>query len=296
MRYFVLLLGFCFVLSCTKDSSIDLPPHEPKLVLHSYTAVGDTFKISLGKSLPQIAIVPGELTYVGNGWVVLYENDVFVDSLKYNAAEKKYVSSRGVASSGKVYRVRAGAPGFPGVEAFTTAPSAVNITSTAVSRNTRKTLSGRSLDDLKITFTDPPVTNFYLASIVVLGGSNCAFTYDPAVERFTSEIVPFETDNCINNDRLMYSDRSFNGMVKELTFSMYSGNLDSFVDQTGAVHRPQFKKYNITEDYYRYLKTSLYQDGFEETSLSNIPRNPKGNVKNGYGLFTVFAVVTDTIR
>lgn len=297
MRYFAIIIVFCCVVSCTRTSNVNLPPQEPRLVLHSYVAVGDTFKIALGKTFPQVAVVPREATYVTNGWVLLYENDIFVDSLKYNVAEEVYVSSRIVANAGKLYKVRAGAAGYPDIEAFTIAPSPVNITSVTRIKNTRKTAFGSSLDDLKVSFTDPPGANFYVASIGILNGLGCVFTYDPAVETYAVDLVPFESGNCIDDDRIMYTDRSFNGMTKELTLSMYSNSLDSFVDASGNIYRPYIKKYNITEEYYRYLKTSVYQDRiFEEGSLLTEPRTPRGNVKNGYGLFTVFAVVTDTIR
>jgi poly-beta-hydroxyalkanoate depolymerase len=86
-------------------------------------------------------------------------------------------------------------------------------------------------------------------------------------------------------------------MAKEITLSMHSASLDSFADASGKVYWPYIKQYNITEEYYRYLKTSVYQDQiFEEGSIVTEPRTPKGNVKNGFGLFTVFAAVTDTIR
>jgi hypothetical protein len=298
MRYFAIIVYCCFVLACTKTRDVKLPPYEPRLVLHGYVAVGDTFKIALGKTLPQKAIAPPEDTYVTNGWVVLYENDVFVDSLKYNAAEELYVSSRRVAASGKFYKLRAGAPGYPDIEAATTAPLPVTIASVTRIKNTRRTSGGSVLDDLKFSFNDPPGTNFYLASIQFINGINCVFTYDPAVERYATDLIAFESYNCIDSEEVLYTDRSFNGMSKEITLSTYSGSLDSFTDPTsGKVYRPYITKYNITEEYYRYLKTSTYQDViFEEGSLITEPRTPKGNVKNGFGLFTVFAAVTDTIR
>lgn len=297
MRYLAIIIVFCCAISCTRTNNVKLLPHDPKLVLHSYIAVGDTFKIALGKTFPQVAVAPAEQTYVTNGWVLLYENDIFVDSLKYNVAEKRYVSSRIVANAGKLYKVRAGAAGYPDIEAFTIAPAPVNITSVTRIRNARRTAFGSSLDDLKLTFTDPPGANFYLARIQIMNGTNCVFTYDPAVERYAVDLAAFESGSCIDGTGILYTDRSFNGMVKELTLSMYSNSLDSFQDGSGRIYRPYIKKYNITEDYYRYLKTAVYQvEIFEEGSLLTEPRTPKGNVKNGYGLFTVFGVVTDTIR
>lgn len=286
------------MLSCTKTGNVNLPPYEPKLVLHGYVEVGDTFKIALGKTLPQDVLAQPEDTYVTNGWVLLYENDVFVDSLKYNAPEERYVSSRTIAAAGKLYKLRAGSAGFPDVEAVTTAPLPVNITATARIKNTRRTATGSMLDDLKFSFNDPAGANFYVAAVFILNGLNCVFTYDPAIERYATDLVAFETSNCIDSDKILYTDRSFNGMSKEITLSMYSGSLESYTDpSSGRVYRPYIKKYNITEEYYRYLRTSTYQDRiFEEGSILTEPRTPRGNVKNGFGLFTVFAVVTDTIR
>lgn len=285
------------MLSCTKTGIVKLPPYEPRLVLHGYVGVGDTFKIALGKTLPQDRVVQPEDTYITNGWVVLYENDVFVDSLKYNAVEERYVSAKAVAASGKIYRIRAGAAGFPDVEALTNAPLPVNITSVTRIKNTRRTSTGSMLDDLKFSFNDPAGANFYLASLTTLNGLSCVFTYEPAIERYAIDLVPFESGNCIDDDRILYTDRSFNGMSKEITLSLYSGSLDSFTDASGKVYWPYIKQYNITEEYFRYIRAAVYQETiFEEGSVVTVPRTPKGNVKNGFGLFTVFAVVTDTIR
>ncbi len=291
---------FCYVLSCTKTGNVTLPPYEPRLVLHGYTAVGDTFKIALGKTMPQDELAPAEKTYVNNGWALLYESDVFLDSLKYNAAESRYVSSHVIAASGRIYKIKAGAPGFPAIEAVTVAPFPVGIASINRIKYTRRTTGGVLLDDVKFSFHDPAnEQNFYLAGIYGPNGMSCVYTYDPAVERYTVSAVPLEQGICIDNDRILYTDRSFNGSLKEITLSTYSNSLDSFVDpSTGAVYRSYLKKYNITEEYYRYFKTAANQDDvFEEGPfLTTEPRTAKGNVKNGYGLFTVYAVSTDTIR
>lgn len=297
MRYLAIMIFLSCAWACTKTGKVKLPPYEPRLVLHGYVEAGDTFRIALGKTMPQDRVVQPKDTYITNGWVVLYENDVFVDSLKYNGVKERYVSSKVIAVSGKVYRVRAGAAGFPDVEAFTTAPSPVNITSVTRIKNTRRTSSGSMLDDLKFSVNDPAGTNFYLASITILNGINCVYTYDPAVERYTTDLITFESGNCIDDDMILYTDRSFNGTIKEITLSLHSESLNSFTDASGTVYWPYIKQYNISEEYYRYLKTSVYQDQiFEEGSLTTESRTPRGNVKNGFGLFTVFAAVTDTIK
>lgn len=295
---FLTAICICCLVACTKPGDVTLPPYEPRLVLHGYTAVGENFQLALGKTMPQDVLAAPEDTYVNNGWVVLYENDVFVDSLKYDGVEERYVSLKIVAAAGRTYKVKAGAPGFPDIEAFTTAPLPVSLTSIARIKNTRRTAAGTLLDDVKVRFNDPPGPNFYLSAVYVVNGFDCVYTYDPAVERYAVNIVPFELGDCIDHDRILYTDRSFNATAKELTLSMHSSSLESYTEPaTGKVYRPYFKKHNITEDHYRYIKTAINQDQiFEEGPMLTDPRTAKGNVKNGYGLFTVFAVTTDTIR
>lgn len=293
-----ILIAIC-IAYCTKPGNVTLPPYEPLLVLHGYVSVGDTFKVALGKTMKLDAIVPEQDITVSNGWVLLYENNVFADSLKYNAIELRYVSSRVIAAPGKTYSVKAGAPGFPNVEATTVAPLPVPTVSLSHIKNTRRTASGMMLDDVKFGFNDPAgENNFYLTAVYGTGGSSCVFTYDPSVEKYTVNLVPFEQGSCIDNEQILFTDKIFNGTLKEMTLSTYSNTLEPFTDpSTGRVFRAYMKRYHITEEYYRYFKTAINQEEiFEEGPILTEPRMAKGNVRNGYGLFTVFAAATDTIR
>jgi Domain of unknown function (DUF4249) len=275
-----------------------LPPYEPRLVLHGYVQEGDTFKIALGKTLKPDVIRPEKETYVGNGWVLLYENNVFVDSLKYDAARFRYVSSHVLAAPGKVYKVRAGAPGFPDIEATTAAPLPVGTVAVSRIKNSRRTTGGVQLDDIKFSFNDPAgESNFYLAAFYGTGGFSCVYTYEPSIEKYTANLVPFDEGACINNDQILFTDKLFNGTLKEITLSTSSATVEPYIAPNGTVYRAFLTRYHITEEYYRYYKTALNQDQiFEEGPILVDPRTAKGNVKNGYGLFTVFAAVTDTVR
>lgn len=293
-----ILIAIC-ISYCTKPGDVTLPPYQAKLVLHGYVAVGDTFKIALGKTMKLDALQPADSTYVTNGWMVLYDNNGFLDSLQYKVNERMYVSGKIVAASGKSYRVRAGAPAFPEVEATAVAPFPIATVSLSHSKGTRRTSGNILLDDVKFGFNDPAgENNFYLAALYGSGGSTCVFTYDPSVEKYSQNLVPFDNGSCIDNKQILFTDKTFNGSLKELTLSTYSTSLVPFTDpSSGTVYRPYLKRYHITEEYYRYFKTAINQDQvFEEGPTLTDPRAAKGNVINGYGLFTVFAVVTDTIR
>lgn len=288
-----------YIVSCTKPGDVTLPHVEPRLVLHGYVATGDTFRVALGRTIVaqgQLATRPD--TYVTNGWVLLYEGNVFLDSLKYRTSDERYVSASRIAAPGKSYTIKAGAPGYPSIEAVSFAPAPVNLTKIERKRHARKTSGGIWLDDVTFTFNDPPAErNFYLASVQPgRHGIMCVYTYDPAVERYMEDPLAIGENVCIDSDEIMYNDKTFNGTLKELTISADAFALDSFQDHTGAIYRSCLKRYHVTEDYYRYFKATDASALVLETGPGFFePRVIKGNVKNGYGLFTIFSAATDTI-
>ncbi|HEY0680177.1 MAG TPA: DUF4249 domain-containing protein [Chitinophagaceae bacterium] len=300
MRIFISALIVSFLFSCTKPRDVQLPEHDPQLVLHGYVAVGDTFKIALGKTLQTPALAEEEETYVKNGWAALYNNGLFADSLIYDDQEKRYIARMTKAVAGNTYTVSAGAPGFESVEATVVTPLPVTTVSLTRTKGARRTAGGLLLDDIKFTINDPGTErNFYLSSLHSSGRRSltCVYTYDPVIEQASATVAPFEQGNCIDNDALQYNDNTFNGSIRQIIISADSEALDSFPLTNGTVYRPYLKRYHVTEDYYRYFR-SAYDQGLvlEEGPTFLQPRMIRGNVKNGYGLFTVFSVVTDTIR
>ena len=294
----IAIAAICYTMSCTKPGDVDLPPYEPKLVLHGYVALGDTFRIALGRTLKSEGLLARpEDTYVKNGWMVLYEGGVFLDSLKYDSASFRYQSSSRIAIAGKQYTIRAGAPGFPSIEAMSIAPAPISTNSVVRKRNTRRNSSGTWLDDITIIFNDPAgERNFYLATLEGRYGGMCVHSYDPSVEVAAPDLVAFGETNCIDNDRIMYNDKTFNGTTKQLTISGDDFALEPYQDLTnGQVYRSVLKRYHVTEDYYRYFR------GAERPVLETTgpgffePVMIKANVKNGFGLFTVYSMSIDSL-
>src|SRR4051794_28838127 len=103
--------------SCDRIVEVNIPQMPPSLVLHGYIAVGDTFRVALGKTIPENRAVPDTETYVHNGLVELYKNNQLIDTLHFNPSSLLYVSDKTIAVSGVSYSVRAEAPGFTSVEA-----------------------------------------------------------------------------------------------------------------------------------------------------------------------------------
>jgi hypothetical protein len=288
------------VFSCTRKSDIKLPDHIPTLVLHGYVNVGDTFGIYLGKTFKADKWESIDSSFVTDGWMLLYEGNELKDSLHYDPNTRQYMSSYMLAKPGKTYRIVAGAKNFTTVEATATAPEPVNTVSIHRVKNARTDANGISLDDVTYVFKDPSgQRNFYLATLTASRpGSTiiCVYTYDPSIEKYTEGFVPFDQSSCIGNSEILFTDKSFNGRQKELTISTETGHLEKYLDPfSGRVYKPYFKKFNIIEEHYKYFKNAntLYLNSGVPTLTD--PIIIKGNVKNGYGLFTLFTSTVDSL-
>ena len=103
------------------------------------------------------------------------------------------------------------------------------------------------LDDVKFSFQDPAgENNFYLTALYGTGGYSCVYTYDPSIEKYTVDLVPFDQGNCIGNEQILFTDKVFNGTLKEMTLSTYSTTLEPFTDpSTGRVYRAYLKGYSL---------------------------------------------------
>lgn len=288
------------VSSCEHDTALKLPAHTSRLVVHGYVETGSVFKIAVGKTFAADVLLPPGDTYISNATVALYENGMLKETLLYDAAQKRYISISTSAIAGKIYRITVAAPGYETVEATTAAPFPVNTVSVSYIKNARTDQNGALLNDIIFRFRDPVAeTNYYIAEInraAPYSYSFCVYTYEPAVEKFQPALNPFESGFCIDNKEILFSDKSFNGVSKEITISSTQYGMTEITDPfSGTLYRPFLKRYSITEEFYRYIKTVIGIKGINEDPFSQ-PVSTYTNVKKGYGLFTVFSTVTDTLR
>lgn len=295
MRQLLLLLMLC-LFSCTKTIDIS-SPHVPQLVIHGYIAVGDRFNITVGRTAEKTEL---DSQYIKNAWVVLYENDVFLDSLLFNPQQKKYIAKQAIAAPGKTYTIKAGAPGYPVAEAVASAPDPVPTVSIAHIKNARLDEVGRFLDDVQFSMQDPAgVKNYYLAALYpsthFTSTLLCVYSTDAAIDRPQADVLPSNENVCIDAKSILFNDQSFNGSLKKITISAWPKALESIRDNSGGIHKPYLKRYVVSEVCYKYIKYINSQDGEISLPYFNVPPNHIGNVTNGYGLFTVFSATTDSL-
>jgi hypothetical protein len=281
--------------ACTRPVSPEFPTHRPRLVLHSFTSVGDTFKVSLDQSVSIDQTVPQTPLYVRNALVLLYEDGALRDTLKYDGQLERYVSAAVVAREGRTYRIKASVPSFDPIEAASIAPAPVPLGSITRARSRRTLNGGWPLDDVKFSLNDPQGRNYYMASLFSYNSHFCVYTSDVAFEKFTGDVVPFDQNSCIMNTELLFSDKLFTNTPRELSISTPPENLQTGMDINGNRIRPYLSVHHVNEDFYHYIREGVSTDYSMDSPSFYEPIRIRGNVVGGYGMFTVFATTTDTI-
>ena len=298
--WLMLLLAAIVMTGCERETQVKLPPHIPRLVVHGYVQTDSLFRVALGKTFAADILLAESDTYVTGATLQLYEDGTLKETLAYDASTKRYYSTATRAGAGHTYRLTVTAPGFETAEATTTAPFPISSLLVILRRNVRTDENGNPLNDIIFRFADPAATtDFYMAEVNRPATSNsgfCVYSYDPVVEKYQATLNPFSATSCISNKEVLFSDRSFSGQVKEIALSADKSYTEETIDAaTGNTLRPYLKRYCITADYFRFVKNIIALNEVSNDPFARPVANFT-NVKNGYGLFTVYSVVTDTLR
>jgi hypothetical protein len=292
--------------ACEKDITVDVPPQPVKLVVYGTTAVYNPFSIAVSKTAGILDPVTPPSHLVTHALVQLYEDSQLKDTLVFNSNTSTYESKQHiVAMPGKTYVLKTSAPGFTTAEATAVTPGNINIQSISRIAQVRTDADGNVYDEVRIRFMDnTAVSNYYLITFqhpIDYGNGNihyqdiyCMHSLDKDIDR-RNNADPSDFEDCIDREIAM-TDKHFNGMVKELVMFIPHDDLEP-VKSTfdNREYRAVVRLNNITADQFKYRKSfSAYQDS-EDNPFAE-PVLVFSNVTNGYGLFTTFNFVTDTIR
>lgn len=296
----IAILSF-FLSSCERETEVDMPPHIPKMVIQSELAQNDLPWTTIKRTRGVIEPIPtgsGQDPYlVKNATVVLYEDDILRDTLKYDAGAEIYEASTATIATGKTYKLVITAPNYPAAEATSFTPSFVGINSLVFTPNAKLDRDGNQQDEVKLTFTDNAATeDYYLVRIWNAERYNsyyCVLTNDKDVEKLVYE-DPLYPDECLLPQRLLVADKNFNGTTKTLIFYLYAGLLNP-VPTSSGIKRATVELLHINKDYYQYTKSLNSYENVVDNPFAE-PFNLFSNVKNGYGLFTTYSLAVDSIR
>jgi Domain of unknown function (DUF4249) len=297
-RFLHILLPALLLAGCEREIEIKAPPHTPKLVVHSEVNLNDTsMTVFVNRTFPINAQVSSD--GLPDATVTLFDNNAPAGNFIYQPGEKLYSKGRLRFVSGHNYRLRVAANGFPPAEAQVTMPAPVRIERISRREGVRINTQGSLLDDITVRFTDPPGSrDFYFLSLDYASYpiSDCLYSNDAAVDLPSTNLDPFSTDNCLSKSRLLFSDRVFNGQVKELVFSIENRTLKYIFEYPFPPSNTKvwINLYRVQEDFYKYIRSyENFSFGFGNPFIE--PVLVHNNVQGGYGILGMYAVDRDTI-
>jgi hypothetical protein len=297
MKIFSFLLIIVVFSACEKTVTIDIPRKAPKLVVNALLEKNQPIELLVGKS--RYILEPNNNSTVFDTYIVkdavavVYENNIAIDTLVYQANEYKYKTTRNkLVVAGNTYTVKVTAPGYAAVEATTTVPSQSEIGEVKRVRDAKVNSDGEHFDEITIKLNDPAEKNFYLVQFYQAGfgaGNEipiyCVSTTDKDIEQIGDDADPLSTDNCYDGTSLIMTDINFNGREKQLRFYIHSFFLHEITLPNGQTDYPAVKLSRITEEYFKFIKSfNAYTMSVDNPFAE--PVNVFGNVLNGFGIFS----------
>ncbi len=293
------------LISCEKNVVVDIPAQPPKLVVNALVNSQSIFTAKISKSVAVLTASGSKNFKVENAFAQLFENGVVKDTFVYNPTTNIYIAKNGtIPAIGKNYLLKVSTVGLEAVEASTVVPSAISIQSIVRRKNVKTDVDGNQMDELKITFTDKVNEhNYYLFKLkkptsntgatVMYEPIYCFSSGDVDIDRRNS--TPGDVNSCIDKSFLI-TDKNFNGRTKEIILFIKSYDLEVYTNPTNNLkYNAIMELHSITADHYKYQRSlESYKDN-EENPFAE-PAPVYGNIKNGYGIFTIFYQTKDTIR
>ncbi len=248
MKYIYIIILFVFFSCGDMENVIDLeiPPHEPVLVLNGIFSTDDTASVTISHSVGAFDLtVPA---YLPNAEVLLYKDNVLVGEMQPDftdmisvgyidvndnagAIDMFYYKSDHIAEKNKTYRVEVNHPNLPSVSASTYLPSDVSLFNIDVDTNT-------ALNDGMINFSfsfndDPSVDNYYQLRVF----STCSKEYEDYYGYYEQWYFSEELEILSNDPSFppsgipfdgyafagysaLFTDDLFNGQQKDISFDV----------------------------------------------------------------------------
>ncbi|TNE78537.1 MAG: DUF4249 domain-containing protein [Bacteroidetes bacterium] len=285
-----ILFLFLFAIVLTACEKRDIPTqniaYQSKLVVNSLFDNENAFRVFVSKSESSLSGIRPQ--YLSNAEVLLFKNNVFIDTLDYDLVDNYYFTSE-VAEVGAQYSVRVKSAGsLQEASAMATLPNLQNFGGLTYTDSIGVDGGGLITSQLNLNFTDfAGQSNYYRLSFLY---------FSPATQSFLP--FDFDTDDEIllnpgtihaDDGSYLFSDALFTGRTRNITIRF---------PQITATGTPRYavKFEALSEEAYRYI-TTLEQ--FQAQQSTNSPfQEPVlvfSNIQNGVGIFAGSTIARDTI-
>lgn len=288
---------FCILLlsSCIKEIPLDETSFSPRIVVNSIICSDSIIKVQVSKT---VMITDTGKRIIDNANVSLYKDGVFVSQLA-NIDSGYYIFGT-YPEKGKLYEIRADAPGFNPVSATEVIPEKTEIISCSFTGPIAAVdpVLGSEMCDINIVFKDNASIKNYYEIIFYWEKIKSKEYFNVNETSYDIPVLKNEGDFDFKPTSVFFSDDIINGSlvninVKSYTVFSRSGNNWEIIEPPGKLYVIlRTTSYN----YYKYRKLwtrhhhnqnqgiDFYQDIFRGEPISMFT-----NVTNGNGIFAGYS-------
>lgn len=299
---------FLFILlfsSCDVVIDLDIPEHDPVLVLNSVLRTDDTLKAYVSHS--KGAFDSNPISYVNNASVKVFEDGVLLGEMDklsipsfnnsgfVDTVYRYYLNQ--MPTAGKFYSYEVEHNDYENVRAETHMPTAVDLIIEEVSPLGEDDYEKQFR--LRCSFEDAGTENYYRLRI---------HAESDDADFYTNYFVDFESSDAsiiasagVQSDGMSYwgsdalfDDELFNGSTKEIILEFWDWNY-YYIEEEGYDVNYVLEVSSISKEYFNYIKSlRAYEYNADEFSLfAGEPVHVYTNIENGLGILG--ATATDTV-
>jgi len=295
----VILLYSVFLISCTfctKVIEIDIPSHDPALVVNSLFTDGQRIRVHLSKTASTFDY---STPTVENGLVRLFCNDEEIDTLIFNNG---YYYSDVVALQKEKYSLLVSTPGLGEVSSEDSIPEKTLIESYVHRDSVMMNDNNYPVMQLELGFTDKSGRDFYELSIVadyyVAGFNyrhNVGFKYSTDPVLVSTGLLDYYSESIVFTDELFDGEQT---SIKA-NYWIQTGEMPLIGGGPEYGYLLFVSLRSISESYYNYIrKQIIYQYNLESNIFTGLPDpvHMYSNITGGYGIFAGYSSDNKTIN
>ncbi len=291
----VLLLIF----SCTKQVDYLLEGAESVPVIQSIMLPDSVVTVYVSQSN---STFNNKYSYVADAKVLLYCNDVLVDTLQFNLQDK--YCSNVYPEAGKKYKVAVQMPNGNEVWGETTIPSKPDSCYPLFTSNVL-VYEGDTYGDLELIIKDSPlVSNYY--ELLVFDTAHFSNIYSDYWEIYEIDpVVLNEGDWGYNPYSIYFSDELFRGKKYGFKCTIRSGvHTSGTIEHDQLIDKAATYLKNISYSYYKYRKSytrhisnaGIQSDGVLILLYIGDPVDMYSNVNGGLGVIASYNGIVEKIK
>ncbi|MCM1567354.1 MAG: DUF4249 domain-containing protein [Dehalobacter sp.] len=291
--YAVLLIGCTF---CTKIIEINVPSHEPVLVVNSLFTDGQRIRVHLSKTASAFDY---STPTVENGLVRLFCNDEEIDTLIFNNG---YYYSDVVALRNEKYSLFVSVPDMESVSSEDIIPEKTLIESYVHRDSIMMDDNNHPVMQLELEFTDKPGPNFYELSVIAdyyVAGFNyrhsVGFKYSTDPVLVSTGLLDYYAESIVFTDELFDGEQT---SIKA-NYWIQTGEMPLIGEGPEYGYILFVSLRSISESYYNYIrKQIIYQYSLESNIFTGLPDpvHMYSNITGGYGIFAGYSSDNKTIN